>query len=156
MIHLQLQTPNPDSQPSTFSRIGDFPFGKSTMVMLRFTYTAKRRTPNSDDTCTPPILMAPLCHFTPPLVRLGIAESQFHYPGPLYLKTSNTETSILQIRATCPCHDQLSLVTREITIHDFDGHATHLVERRTLNLRSPMDFNPLRLRLQVNSRIAPP
>jgi hypothetical protein len=83
---------------------------------------------------TPPVLMAPLCHFTPPLVRSGIAESQFHYPGPLYLKTPNTETSILQIRATYPCHDQRSQVTREITIHDFDGHATHLVECRMPNL----------------------
>jgi hypothetical protein len=76
-IHLQLQPPNPDSQQSTLSRIGDFPIEKSTMVMLWFTYTAKRRTPNSDDTCTPPDLMVPLFHVTPPLMRSGIAESQF-------------------------------------------------------------------------------
>ena len=109
MIHLQLQPLNPGSQQSTLSRIGDFPIGKSAMVMLWFTYTAKRRTSNSDDTCTPPDLMVPLCHVTPPLVRSGIAESQFQLSGsfvfenPEYRNPDSPDSCHLSLsRSTAP------------------------------------------------------
>ena len=54
--------------------------------------------------------------------KRGIAISTVANPS--RWETSNAETPILQISATCPSNNRRLSQNREIAIHDFDVHAT--------------------------------
>jgi hypothetical protein len=105
-VHKQLQTPNPDSQQSTLSCIGDSPYREigNGDVMFHCPFQSPNPELRIDATCLPLCLVVPHYHITLPLVRSGIAGSRFQLSRVLCLGKSecrNPDDTCQQPRYHC-------------------------------------------------------